>query len=136
MHPLEQRPSGPTPGGYEFKRAEEVVVGAAAAWIGYYAWIAIFLGVLFAGLGATRLPGGAAGVGLGIVYVLIGLYFRGAAVSMKSVVTTTGRDVQHLILALDSLTLAFKVQVVLSLAALAGGVVAALLLGGVTLTGG
>lgn len=136
MHPLEQRPSGPIPGGYEFKRAEEVVVDGAAAWIGYYAWIAIFLGVLFAGLGVTRLPAGAAGVGLGIVYVLIGLYFRGAAVSMKSVVTTTGRDVQHLILALDSLTLAFKVQVVLSLAALAGGVVAALLIGGVTLTGG
>ena len=133
MDQQEHGSSRPTSNGYEFKPAEEIVIGESASWVGYYSWISILLGVLLIALGATNLPAGVGAVGLGLVYLIIGAFFRGAAASMLSVVSTAGHDVPHLMTALDRLTLAFKVQVVLFLAALIGGVVGIMALSGVGL---
>jgi hypothetical protein len=108
--------------GYEFKAAEESVIGETASWVGYYSWIALIVCALLIGMGVTSLPNGVGMLGLGVVYLIIGLFFRGASSSMRDVVKTSGRDVPHLMVALDRLTLAFKVQVVLFLAALVGGI--------------
>lgn len=116
-------------GSYEFGEPEERVIGAAARWVGWYSWIALVFGVLFAVTGIASLPGGAGSLALGLVFILAGFLFRGAAASMKSVVTTSGRDVEHLMVAMARLTSAFKVQVILTLLALVVGVVAGLLLG-------
>ena len=121
--------------GYEFKPAEEGLIGEAASWVGYYAWISILLAAVSIGMGITTLPAGAGMLGIGVVYLIVGVFFRGASGSLQNVVRTTGKDVPHLLVALDRLTLAFKVQVVLFLAALIGGIAGVALMGGFNLGG-
>lgn len=102
----------PGAGSHEFGPEENAVIGNAAKWIGYWSWIAILSGVL-TGLGALVSEDPIGSVIMGTIYVIVGAYFRGAAASMDEVVSTAGNDVAHLMTALDKLSAAFKVMVLL-----------------------
>lgn len=102
----------PTAASHEFGPSENAVIGRAATWIGYWSWIAILSGVL-TGVGAFVSDDPIGSVIMGTIYVIVGAYFRGAATSMKDVVSTAGNDVAHLMTALDRLSSAFKVMVLL-----------------------
>lgn len=119
----------PDPRPHEFGPYENEVIGKAGKWIGYWSWIAILSGILLAIGGIFGSGDRLGGIIMGAVYVGIGAYFRGAAGAMQEVVTTAGNDVQHLMTALDRLSSAFKVMVLLVfigvlLAVVAGIVVA------------
>ncbi|MDX1493816.1 MAG: hypothetical protein R3253_07155 [Longimicrobiales bacterium] len=97
---------------HEFGPHENEVIGSAAKWIGYWSWIAIISGILM-GLGGLVGEDPIGGLIMGAIYVIVGAYFRGAAASMREVVSTAGNDVAHLMTALDKLAAAFKVMVLL-----------------------
>lgn len=99
-------------GAHEFGARENEVIERAATWIGYWSWIAIISGVL-SGLGGLVSEDPVGSLIMGTIYVIVGAYFRGAATSMKEVVSTAGNDVDHLMTALDRLSSAFKVMVLL-----------------------
>lgn len=99
---------------YEFNTSENVVIGGAARWVGIWAWFAIIGGILVAVAGVFTLPVGLANLVFGIVYLLIGMYFRQSAQSLSSVVTTAGSDIRHLMLGLDKLRAAFKFMVIIA----------------------
>lgn len=112
---------------HEFGPAENAVIGNAAKWIGYWSWIAIISGVISA-LGAFVSEDPIGSVIMGAIYVIIGAYFRGAAASMDEVVSTAGNDVAHLMTALDKLSSAFKVMVLLVFIGVVLGLLVAVLL--------
>lgn len=98
---------------HEFGPRENEVIGDAARWIGFWSWIAILGGVIV-GVGSLFTPDvDFGGVIFGLIYVMIGFFFRGSASSMRAVVDTSGADVAHLMDALDRLTAAFRIMVLL-----------------------
>jgi hypothetical protein len=100
--------------GYEFGARENSIIGETAGWIQKFAWISIIGGVLVALGGVFTLPGGLANIVFGVVNLTIGIWFRGAATSLASVVTTQGNDVDHLMSALKNLGTAYKALVALT----------------------
>ena len=118
-------PTGAPVPRHEFGTEENDVIGSAARWVTWWGWIAMGAGLLLiAGGVATLGEGGLTEILLGAVYLLVGVYFRGAGRSLGNVVETTGQDVAHLMRALERLTSAFRVQVILVLVALAMIVIA------------
>ena len=97
--------------GYEFSPLENETIAKAAKWIGFWSWVAIVGGALIGVASAVSFD--LAGLIMAVVYVIIGLYYRGAATSMKSVVETAGNDIAHLMTALDKLASAFKIMGIL-----------------------
>lgn len=79
--------------------------------------------------GLLTLPDGVGGLVFGTVYLIIGIYFRGAGPSLKSVVETEGNDVDHLLSALISLQSAFKVMVIVAAIGIILGSLAAIVAG-------
>lgn len=116
----------PAPGApYEFAPAENAVIGRTARWVTWWGWIAVAAGIILIVGGLTTWgEGGLAQVLLGGIYILIGVYFRSAGRSLARVVDTTGRDLSHLMEALDRLTAAFRVQVILVVAMVLMAIVA------------
>jgi hypothetical protein len=116
-HSSEAQGGTPAPGpegwGYEFKDPEDQVIGGLARWVGIFAWFCLIAGGLMALGGLLTLPHGLLNVIGGAVYLFIGAWLRGAAGSLRSVVTTEGDDIAHLMSALDSLRSAFMAMVVL-----------------------
>ena len=103
-------------GHYEFTAAQNEILKKAATWAGLLAWILMASGGLMAIGGILSLDASAIGVLIAAaIYFMIGLNFRGAAVSMKAVVETAGNDIDHLMTALDKLGSAFKVMGILFL---------------------
>jgi hypothetical protein len=122
--------SGSAPGhpvlqSYEFGASENASIGGAARWIGIFAWFGIVGGVLMALAGILTMPVGLVNFAIGAVYVVIGMWFRGAAQSLAAVVTTSGSDISHLMTAIDKLGSAFKAMVVLTALAIILGITAA-----------
>lgn len=119
----------PGPGGHEFGPYENDVIGKAGKWIGYWSWIAVLSGVATIITGFLTPEDIVGALIMGAVYIFVGVYFRGAAGSMKAVVETAGNDVQHLMTAMDKLSSAFRVMVLLVfigvVLALVAGIVAA-----------
>jgi len=110
--PAEQSP--PTPQwGYEFKSAEDEVIGGLARWVGIFAWFSLIAGMVMAAGGLLTAPAGLLNVVGGSVYIFIGMWLRGAGKSLQSVVTTEGDDIAHLMSALENLRSAFMAMVVL-----------------------
>lgn len=105
----------PQPSSHEFGPHENQIIGKAGKWIGYWSWIAIVSGALMIIGGILDSEDLIAGLIMGGVYIGVGAYFRGAASAMSDVVSTAGNDVQHLMTALDRLSSAFKVMVLLVL---------------------
>lgn len=104
-----------TPGPrFEFGVRENDVIGGTGRWVTWWGWISMAAGVLLIAGGVSALrEGGISQLVLGGIYVLVGVYFRGAGRSLGRVVETTGDDVAHLMEALERLTSAFQVQVIL-----------------------
>ena len=126
------------PSSYEFGPAENETVGKAARWIGFWAWVSIGAGIVsgvagFLGAESGDLIGGLI---TAAIYILIGVYFHSAAGSMRSVVTTSGNDIAHLMSALDRLASAFKVMGVLVIFMVAALLMLLVVAGGVAVAGG
>jgi len=98
--------------GYEFGAGENAVIGDTARWVGIWAWFAIVGGVLTGVVGIFAMPVGLVNLAIAALYVVIGMWFRGAAQSLSSVVTTEGSDVEHLMGALVNLKSAFKAMAI------------------------
>ncbi len=111
------------PSGYEFTPSQNEVLGATARWVGFWAWFAIIGGALMVLGGLFALPAGIVNIVLGGVYFFVGLSFKGAAASLKSVVGTRGSDVDHLMSAMESLRKAFKIMVILTALGIAVAIV-------------
>lgn len=111
--------------GYEFTPGQNETLGTTARWVGIWAWFAIAAGAFMIVGGLFTLPQGIANLVLGGVYLFVGISFRGAAGSLRSVVETAGSDVDHLMSALESLRTAFKVMVILTAVGILAGVVLA-----------
>lgn len=120
-------PSGATP--HEFGPRENEVIGKAGTWIGYWSWIAVISGVVLIIGGIFDATTRIGNFVMGAVYVVVGLYFRGSAQAMSEVVSTAGNDVPHLMSALDKLSSAFKVMVLLFIIGALTAVVAAVIIG-------
>lgn len=114
---------------YEFSPSDESVIGGTARWVGIWAWFAMVGGAITAAGSLLTLPDGVEGLAFGTVYLIIGIYFRGAGRSLKSVVETEGNDVHHLLSALGSLQSAFKVMVIVAAIGIILGSLAAIVAG-------
>ncbi len=127
---MEATTPSPQPSSHEFGPHENQIIGTAGKWIGYWSWIAIVSGALMIIGGILDPEDLIAGLIMGGVYIGVGVYFRGAASAMSDVVSTAGNDVQHLMTALDKLSSAFKVMVLLvfigALMALVAGIMLAM----------
>ncbi len=101
---------------YEFNDAENTVLGRVARWVGILAWIMIASsGLMVLGSFLTGDTVAIAGLMVAPIYLIIGLNFRSAAASMKSVIETAGDDIAHLMEALEKLGSALMVMGVLFL---------------------
>ncbi len=101
---------------YEFNDAENMVLGRVARWVGILAWIMIAgSGLMVLGSFLTGDTIAIAGLMVAPIYLIIGLNFRSAAASMKSVIETAGDDIAHLMEALEKLGSALMVMGVLFL---------------------
>lgn len=103
----------PSQWGYEFKPAEDEVIGGLARWVGIFAWFSLIAGTLMAIGGLLTAPAGFLNVVGGAVYLFIGMWLRGAGKSLQNVVTTEGDDIAHLMTALGHLRSAFMAMVIL-----------------------
>ncbi len=93
--------------GYEFTVPQNAIIEKTATYARLWGIISIVVGAIqiLMGLGSwTELPGG-------IVSVLIGIAFVGAAGSLKAVVDTEGNDIDHMMTAVQKLGTAFLIQV-------------------------
>lgn len=95
---------------YEFDAGQNETIRKAATWSGVLAWIMmVSAGLMALGGVLSRDESAIGAVIVAAIYFVIGLYLRGAAVSMQAVVQTAGNDIEHLMIALDKLGSAFKV---------------------------
>lgn len=108
--------------GYEFKSVENETIAKAAKWISFWSWVAILSGIVM-GLGSV-FSFNPVGLVMAAVYVVVGVYYRGAASSMQSVVQTAGNDIAHLMTALEKLASAFKVMGILFIVGVVFGLLA------------
>jgi hypothetical protein len=102
---------------YEFSEAQNQVIGDLANKMGTVGLVLIVLGVLlFAGgiLHLFRQPAEGSILG-GVVYILFGVWTRGAANSFQGIVTTQGRDISNLMSALVDLLKMYTVMYILIL---------------------
>jgi hypothetical protein len=131
VQPPNVPPSDLTPAPqYEFTPGQNVVIGDLARKMSLVGMVLIVIGVLSI-LGALgRLIGGYFEGGFlgGLLFILIGVWTRGAADDFRMIVSTEGRDVTHLMRALENLRkmydLIYIVIVVMIALALATGIAA------------
>ncbi len=101
--------------GYEFNASENEVVARTARYARGWGIVSIVIGA-FGILGSLQALGGNAAalaqLPPGVANVVIGGFFISTARSLRSVVTTQGDDIAHLIEALRKLGLAFLIQLV------------------------
>jgi hypothetical protein len=102
--------------GYEFTVPQNAIIQKTATYAKLWGIISIVLGAIQILVG--QLPGG-------IVSIVIGLVFIGVAGSLKAVVVTEGNDIDHMMAALQKLGNAFLIQVVVTVAAVVVGILAA-----------
>jgi hypothetical protein len=89
---------------YEFTEGQNVVIGDLARKMDLVGLVLIVMGVLSLIGGIARLFGGyfEGGILGGILYILVGVWTRKAAGEFRLIVTTQGRDVSHLMRALEN----------------------------------
>jgi hypothetical protein len=109
---------------YEFSRAENQIIARTGSRTTIWGYITVVAGALMllgsiAGLIGGYAAMGAPGALLGLVYaapallfIFVGRQFVQAGAALGSIVTTAGRDIRHLLTALEKLGSAFWVQIV------------------------
>ena len=104
----------PQYGNYEFNEYENTIIDKAAGRMKLWGTISTVIGALqlLGSCGmfvdakyATNLPAG-------IVAIVVGVTFMGAGNSLKSVVTTQGNDLMHLMQALQKMSTAFLIEMI------------------------
>jgi hypothetical protein len=90
---------------YEFSTGQNVVIGDLARKMSLVGLVMVILGVLSILGGLGRLFGGyfEGGILGGILYIAIGVWTRRAADEFHLIVRTEGRDVSHLMRALENM---------------------------------
>jgi hypothetical protein len=102
--------------GYEFTVPQNAIIQKTATYARLWGIISIFVGAIQI-LAAQLLPG--------IVSIVIGMVFIGVAGSLKAVVVTEGNDIDHMMAAVQKLGNAFLIQVIVTVAAVIVGILAA-----------
>jgi len=130
-NPYQQQPQG-GPLDYEFTPQQNATIGATASWTRGAGIIQTILGglVVLGALGALfsgNMGGGLVNGLVAAVYLSIGLSLIAAAGALGRVVNTQGNDIQHLMTALEAYQRAFKIQVILVLAAIVLGIIGGIL---------
>ncbi len=105
-----------TTNGYEFTDPQNAIIQKTATYARLWGIISIFVGAIQI-LAAQLLAG--------IVSIVIGMVFIGVAGSLKAVVVTEGNDIDHMMTAVQKLGTAFMIQVIVTAAAFAVGVLGA-----------
>lgn len=101
-------------GHYEFNAYENAILAKTASRARFWGGISATLGLLqmMASCGMVARAELAAQLPLGLIGVIVGFTFVGVGNSLRSVVTTRGSDVSHLMQAMQKLGSAFMVQAV------------------------
>lgn len=101
-------------GNYEFNEMENSIIDKTAGRAKLWGIISITIGALecMASCGAVASPGLATNLPTGIVAIVVGISFLGVGNSLKSVVTTQGNDLMHMMQALQKMGGAFMVQII------------------------
>lgn len=100
---------GPSSYAYDLNVAENAVISKAGFW-------SRLLGIIMVVTGAAALMN--CDVVTFAINLAVAITFLGAATSLNMVVNTQGNDVQHMMMALAKLRNAFKIRVIVVLAAL------------------
>jgi hypothetical protein len=106
---------------YEFKPHENKIIGELAAKMHFVGLFLLASGLLVIGIGVFvhhYLP-----IIAGAFFCVVGLWTQRASVSLKSVVYTEGKDISHLIAALEDLRKLYSLQFWLLILALVVAVV-------------
>lgn len=112
--------------GYEFNAAENPVLGETAGLARAWGIISVVLGII-ASLGSFSPSRGGDPVDAvtlveGIGTIVVGVFFIRTAGSLKSVVTTEGNDIKHMMDAMKSLRTVFLIEMVVLGIAIASGI--------------
>ncbi|MDF2694895.1 MAG: hypothetical protein K0S65_3278 [Labilithrix sp.] len=118
---------GMTPqyGNYEFNDYENSIIDTTASRAKLWGIISTTIGALqiLGSCGMFASPTLATYLPAGIVAIVVGITFIGAGNSLKSVVTTQGNDLMHLMQAFQKMSTAFIIEII---CAIAGFVLAAI----------
>ena len=93
---------------YEFKPHENQIIGELAAKMHFVGLFLLAVGVLMIGIGVLVHHAGP--IVTGTLACVIGLWTQRSSVSFKDVVYTEGRDISHLIAALEDLRKLYSLQ--------------------------
>ena len=99
--------------GYEFTASQNAIIQKTATYARLWGIFSVVVGGIQILMGLSNwieLPSG-------IVSIVIGMAFIGAAASLKAVVDTEGNDIDHMMAAVQKLGTAFLVQVIVTVAA-------------------
>jgi hypothetical protein len=109
---------------YEFDSSQNQVFAELGSAMGFVAIALVVFGALLILSGVAQLVAGAAGLGVagviqGTVMLLIGIWTRGAAISVRRIVASSGHDVANLMYAMEHLGRVYRLQRALLLVAIA-----------------
>ena len=93
---------------YEFKPQENKIIGELAAKMHFVGLFLLASGLLVIGIGVIVHHYGP--ITSGTLFCVVGLWTQRASVSLKSVVYTEGKDISHLISALEDLRKLYSLQ--------------------------
>jgi Family of unknown function (DUF5362) len=104
-------------GSYEFNDTENAIIDKAASRAKLWGIISTVIGALqcVSSCFAIASPGLATNLPTGIVAIIVGIVFMGVGNSLKMVVQTQGNDLMHMMQALDKMSSAFMVQIILAI---------------------
>jgi hypothetical protein len=102
---------GPRPGDkqYEFKANENKIIGQLASKMHFVGLSLLVMGLLIIGIGVAVVFH-AGPIVSGTLACVVGLWTQRASMSFKNVVNTEGRDISHLMDALDDLRKLYSLQ--------------------------
>jgi hypothetical protein len=110
---------GMTPhyGNYEFNAYENSIIDKTASRAKLWGIISTTIGALqiIGSCGMFASPTLATYLPAGIVAIVVGITFIGAGNSLKSVVTTQGNDLMHLMQAMQKMSTAFIIEIICSI---------------------
>ena len=123
---------GMTPqyGNYEFNEYENSIIDKTASRAKLWGIISTTIGALqvVGSCGMFASPGLATYLPAGIVAIVVGVTFIGAGNSLKSVVTTQGNDLMHLMQAMQKLSTAFIIEIICVIVGFVLAILAAVLI--------
>lgn len=120
----------PSYGNYEFNEYENTVIDKTASRMKLWGIISTVIGSLqiVESCGMFVSPSYATNLPAGIVAIVVGVTFMGAGNSLKSVVTTQGNDMMHLMQAMQKMSSAFIIEIICAIVGFCLAVLGAILI--------